>query len=401
MDMKITKIETVQTPEHPHILWVCVHTDKGITGYGETTPRTTSVRRVIHDIAAGMIIGENPLEIEKIWHDLFQAVHYHGYAGSEMRAISAIDMALWDILGKYANQPVYQLLGGKVRDKIPVYNTCVSHGVYDDQEMFMKMPGKLAENLLQQGFTAMKIWPFDIYSESTRGHGITRQDLNKGKNVIKEIREAVGNEMDIALEGHACWDLPTAVKIAQELEQYDLMWLEDMIPADHPQTVKQLRDSVKTPLCVSERLFTRYQFLPYLEQGAVDYVIPDICWVGGISELKKVSVLASAYHLPIAPHNCGGPIQTAAYAHCCSNIENVFNLETVRSFYHSYFSKLVTRTPEIKDGFLYVSHEPGLGVELNQELLKRDDLIVERSENKMHVPWSSGNPWENNLGNQF
>lgn len=399
--MKITKIDTLQVPEHPHIIWVRIHTDEGIVGYGETTPRTTSVQRVIHDIAAGMLIGENPLEIEKLWHDLFRALHYHGYAGSEMRAVSAIDMALWDILGRASQQPIYRLLGGKVRNKIPIYNTCVTNGEYTDQEMFMERPGELAKELLDQGISGMKIWPFDDYSIKTRGHGISTEDLKNGISVIEKIRSAAGNKMDIALEGHACWDLPTAIRIARALEEYDLMWLEDMIPAEHPQTVRQLRESTSIPLSVSERLFTRFQFLPYMEQKAVDYVMPDICWVGGITEIIKIADLASTYHLSITPHNCGGPIQTAAYMHCCSHSDNVFKLETVRSFYNSFFSELVTVSPVIKDGYLHVSDEPGLGTELSPNVLQRDDLIIETSEVRQTVPWTSGNPWSNDLGNHF
>jgi galactonate dehydratase len=173
--LKIISIETLQVPEHPHLLWVQIHTDQGVTGLGETFPRPSSSRRIIHDLFADMLIGRNPLEIEKIYTDIFQAIHYHGYAGAEMRALSAIDIALWDIFGKVTNQPIYQLLGGKCRDQIPVYNTCVSHGKYNDREMFLENPGKLAEDLLKDGIKAMKIWPRkDIIverSSTTSGKG--------------------------------------------------------------------------------------------------------------------------------------------------------------------------------------------------------------------------------------
>lgn len=400
--MRITKIETVIAPEHPHMMWVRVHTDAGITGLGETTPRTTSARRIIHDVLAGMLIGKNPLDIEGLWHDMFQALSYHGYAGSEMRAVSGIDIALWDIMGKAANLPIFRLLGGRSREAIPIYNTCVSHGVYNDREMFMEKPGELARSLLNAGIKAMKIWPFDELSIKTRGQSISFEDLERGVGIFKEIRDAVGHEIEIALEGHACWNLPSAIKIAKALEPFKPMWLEDMIPADNIAALAQLRQSTSIPICVSERLFTRYQFVPVLEQRAADIIMPDICWVGGISEIRKISALAAAYQLPIAPHNCGGPIQTMAYAHVCAHVPNLMILETVRGFYESYYDSIVTAVPRIENGFLSVEEGSGLGTELRADFLGRKDLSVEMTEGEpVFTPWTSGDPWKGDLGNKF
>lgn len=400
--MKITQIETIIAPEHPHLMWVRIHTDEGIVGTGETTPRPTSARRIIHDTLAGMLLGRNPLDIEALWHEMFQAVNYHGYAGSEMRAISAVDIALWDILGKASNQPVYRLLGGRSRDAIPLYNTCVTHGMFTDRERFLEQPGRLASELLNDGFQGMKIWPFDEISVKSRGQSISLGDLEFGVHIIREIREAVAGEMEIALEGHACWNLPSAIRIARAVEPYNLMWLEDMIPADNTGALKQLRDSTSTPLCVSERLFTRHQFLPVMEQRAADIIMPDICWAGGISELMKIGTLASAYQLPVAPHNCGGPVQTAAYAHACTTLPNLMILESVRSFYHSYYEQLVDRIPRIEQGCLLVEDLPGLGICLSERLLQRTDLSREVSEGEPGgTPWTSGDPWKDDLGNQF
>lgn len=400
--MIITKIKTVIAPEHPHIMWIQVHTDEGLVGLGETTPRVSSVRRVIHDILAPMLIGTNPLDIEGHWKDMFQAMNYHGFAGSEMRAVSGIDIALWDILGKLTGLPLYRLLGGRVREEIPIYNTCVSHGAFDDMTRSLQNPGDLASELLGEGIKAMKIWPFDELSIRSNGQSISASDLEKGVSVFRAIRQAVGEEIEIALEGHACWNLPSAIRIARAVEPYNPMWLEDLIPADSIAALTELRRSTKTPLCVSERLFTRFQFAPVLQQAAADIIMPDICWVGGISEIMKIASLASVYGLPIAPHNCGGPVQTMAYSHVCTAVPNLYILETVRSFYKTYYSEMVTHSPLIQNGSLFASERPGLGTELRTEFLSRKDLSVESTEAKAGpVPWTSGDPWKDNLGNKF
>ncbi len=400
--MKISKIETIQAQDHPQLLWVRIYTNDGLVGTGETTPRVDSVRRIIHDVLSRMLVGQDPRDIERHWHDMFSVVHYHGYAGAETRAISAVDIALWDLLGQITGQPVYRLLGGKVRDGIPIYNTCVSHGGYDDRELFLNDPRKLAQSLMSDGISAMKIWPFDGFSEKTRGHGISEGDLQKGVSILAAIREECGDRMEVALEGHACWDLPTAKKIARAVEPYNLMWLEDMMPADNAAAMKELKDVTATPLCVSERLFTRHQFLPILEHHAADYIMPDICWVGGISEILKIAVLASVYQLPIAPHNCGGPVQTAAYAHVASHIPNLLKVETVRSFYRTFYKDIVDKAPRIEQGQLFVSERPGLGLKLKEEFLEGKGIAKEvTKDNTVSVGWTAGDPWANDLGNRF
>lgn len=381
-------------PEHPHMMWVRVYTDEGFIGLGETRPRPSSARRVIHDILAGMLIGRDPRNIEGLWQDMFQALNYHGYAGSEMRAVSAIDIALWDILGQSCGQPIYRLLGGKSREAIPIYNTCVSYGAFNDRDRFVQEPGELAKELASEGIRGMKVWPFDESSIASRGQSITQENLKKGLAVFEKIRNAVGDKIEVALEGHGCWNLPTAIKIARAVEPYKLMWAEDLIPPNNVGALKQLRDSTTTPQCVSERLFTRYQHLPIMEQRVADIIISDLCWTGGISELKKVAHLAETYQLPLAPHNCGGPVQMFASAHVCINVPNLMTLETVRSFYRSYYGTIVAVKPRIENGLLYVNELPGLGTQLSDEFLSRTDISIEVTEGEKAVQWTSGDPWK-------
>src|SRR5262245_33457999 len=243
--MKITRIETVWIDEQPNAMWVQLHTDDGLIGLGETfyTPRAVSA--IIHDVFANLLLGRDPIDIENHWNNMFSTVNFFGFAGAETRAISAIDVALWDIVGQHTGQPIYNLLGGRNRDRIPVYNTCVSHGKYQDYHTWREgRTGELAADLLQNGVKAMKIWPFDQFGASLGGpigsragveavgpvtHFLSKDDMKKGLSYVEDIRNTVGDKMEIAIEGHARWNLPEAIEIGRALEKYDILWLEEII----------------------------------------------------------------------------------------------------------------------------------------------------------------------------
>jgi L-alanine-DL-glutamate epimerase-like enolase superfamily enzyme len=330
---------------------------------------------------------------------MYDVANYHGFAGAEMRAISAIDIALWDILGQYSGQPIYQLLGGKTHDSVKIYNTCISYGNIRDREGFMQDAGNLAKDLIQQGIMGMKIWPLDAYSEQSRGQSISYTDLLKGIDPVRMIREAVGRDMEIALECHSRWNLPTAIRIAKELSQYDIKWLEDPVPIDDVNVIARLRHAVDVPILASERLFTRGQYKPLLEADAVDIIMCDIGWTGGFTEMKKIATMAESYRIPITTHNCGGPIMTIASGHICINLPNSIGTETVRAFYNTFYEHLTDDKINIKNGQLFIDETPGLGVKLKPELFERQDLIRERTgENKKLIFASSGDPWAQSPG---
>jgi L-alanine-DL-glutamate epimerase-like enolase superfamily enzyme len=293
-----------------------------------------------------------------------------------MRAISAVDIALWDLLGKITGQPVYQLLGGKSREQIRIYNTCYDH-VYD----FNQEAGKLARDLLAMGVRAMKIWPFDATALQNQGQFITPAQLQECLKPVQRIREAVGDSMEIAMEFHGYWNLPSAIRIAQALEPYSILWLEEMLPQDNMQAYRQLASETRIPLCLSERLMTRYQFREVVEQGIARFVMPDICWCGGISEAKKIATLAEAHYLPIAPHNCGGPILHFASMHLAMNVTNLFILESVRRHYLKEYEGIVSNTGVSSNGWLKAPSEPGLGVELHPSVFSRPDVVIHSFEN--------------------
>ena len=379
-EMKITAIETIlyRTGVVVHAgrvawLWVRLHTDEGIIGLGETFPSGEGERAIVEKHLSRVLLGQDPRDIERLWQDMYFTVNFPGWAGAEMRAISAVDIALWDLAGKALGQPVWRLLGGKCRDRIRTYNTCYDH-VYD----FNSDAGKLAQDLLASGIRAMKIWPFDPAALRNRGQFLTREDMEEGLAPVRQIHEAVGDAMEVAMEFHGYWNLPCAVKLARALEPYHIMWLEEMLPQDNAAAYARLARQVRQPLCLSERLMTRYQFREVIENGAASFVMPDIVWCGGFTEARKIASLADTYYLPICPHNCGGPIQHAASIHLAAHVPNLFILESVRRQYLKEYVGLVDDTLPAADGHIAVPERPGLGKDLNPSLFEREDVEIRR-----------------------
>lgn len=375
--MKITKVETIRYPRGVQVhagaidwLWVRVHTDEGLVGLGETYPCAAPEAAAVHQCFAPRMMGRNPLEIDRLWADLFLAVSYHGWAGAEMRALSAIDIALWDLAGKALRAPVYQLLGGTARERILIYNTCY------DRVDFLTEPVRLARELKASGISAMKIWPFDRAGLASRGNRITAAEMREGMEPLRLIKEEFGDSMDVAMEFHGYWNLPCAIQIAQALEPLRPMWLEEMLPQDNLSAYRELARATRLPLTVSERLMTRWGFREVIENRAARYIMPDLCWCGGFSEARKIAALAETYYLPIAPHNCGGPVLHAASAHFAAWCPNLFLLETVRRHYLEEYEGFVTHTVKPVDGTLPLPPGPGLGVELSEAAWGREGVEV-------------------------
>jgi galactonate dehydratase len=376
--MRITAIETIlySTGVVVHAgriswLWIRLHTDQGVVGLGETFPSGEGERAIVEKHLSRVLLGQDPRDIERLWQDMFRAINFPGWAGAEMRAISAVDIALWDLAGKTLGEPIWRLLGGKCRDRIRTYNTCYDH-VYD----FHREAGKLARDLLDSGIRAMKIWPFDPAALRNRGQYLTREDLEEGLEPFRQIRDAVGDEMEIAVECHGYWNLPSAARIARALEPFNILWLEEMLPQDNAESYARLAKLVRQPLCLSERLMTRYQFRELLENGAAQFVMPDIVWCGGFTEARKIAALADTYYLPICPHNCGGPVQHAASIHLAAHVPNLFILESVRRHYLKEYLGLVNDTMPAREGFLPVPETPGHGMELAPNITDHADVEV-------------------------
>jgi galactonate dehydratase len=401
--VKITAVDTILLDEFPNIAYVRIHTDEGLVGLGETNFGAGAVAAWVHETAARYLLGKDPLQIERHWQGLNPFLGFNS-TGVENRGRSAVDIALWDILGQTCGQPIYQLLGGASRERIRIYNTCAgyryvralpetaglplsnwgvgssaSEGPYEDLDAFLRDSGALAQDLLEQGIAAMKIWPFDLYVEASNGHYISTGDLRKGLEPFRKVREAVGDRMELMVELHSLWNLPSAVKIAQALEEYEPTWLEDPIKMDDLDALRRFSDTTLIPVAASETLGTRWSFRDLMERGNVGVVIFDPSWVGGISESKKIASMAEAHQLPVAPHDCAGPVEFTTSVHLTINVHNAIFQEAVRAFYTGWYTELVTELPRVEDGFVYPLTGPGLGTQLLPEVPGRPDAHVRTS----------------------
>jgi galactonate dehydratase len=392
--MRITSIETLRLGEFPNICFVEVKTDDGLVGLGETFLGAQAVEAYIHESASTVLLGADPSRIDAHAHRLRTFPGSEG-RGAESRGNSAIDIALWDLAGKAAGLPIYQLLGGRSRERIRLYNTCAGYqylratpgqstagwglpggqgdGPFEDLLGFLERPAQLAESLLGDGITGMKIWPFDTYAELTHGHYLTASELESSLQPFRAIREAVGHEMDIMVELHALWDLPSAKRIARALEEFEPFWLEDALKADARADLAELAAATTIPLAISETLTGRQAYRDVLEHQAAGVVMIDVSWVGGISEAKLITGMADAYHRPVTFHDCTGPVVLTASAHLAANAVNAINQEFVRAFYYGWYSELLTDLPPVADGTIAPPEGPGLGTQLNPELKQRGD----------------------------
>lgn len=397
--MKITEIETIRVAEFANVLWVRVHSNEGVVGLGETFYGAGAVEAHIHDTLAQRLLGRNPLHIEALNKEMLNLPMAQSSTGVETRAASAVDIALWDLFGKVCNQPVHQMLGGLCRDKLRIYNTCagtryvrstnirpVSNwslgqgaGQYEDLDGFMNRADGLAEDLLANGISAMKIWPFDPVANETGGMSINAAQMRQACAPFEKIRKRVGDKMDIMVELHSLWNLPAAKQIARALEPYKPMWYEDPIRMNSPQALAEYARSTDVWVCASETLGSRWPYKDMLDRDAMHVVMVDLCWTGGLTEGRKIAAMAETYHRPFAPHDCIGPVGFAAAVHMSFSQPNTLIQESVRAFYRGWYNELVTAVPRIEGGFVYPMEGPGLGLELQPGVYERADTTVRRT----------------------
>jgi L-alanine-DL-glutamate epimerase-like enolase superfamily enzyme len=298
-------------------------------------------------------------------------------------------VALWDILGQAVGRPIYQLLGGASRDRVPIYNTCggpaygrppyEAHGrpgPLEDLYAWHHAPEELAADLLSEGISAMKIWPFDDFGIRNEGLSITPDELDQGLEPVRRIRAAVGSRMRIMIEGHGFWRLPAAIRIARALEPFDIEWLEDMLLAHDIGALAELKAATTIPILASEYLVTRHQFLPLLERRAADIVMLDPTWTGGITESHKIGSLVDSFGLPVTMHDCTGPFTLLAGVHLALAAPNATYQETVRAYIRTWYRDVVPHSVTIEDGYILPPTEPGIGTSLLPDVLDRADATV-------------------------
>ncbi|MFK8083507.1 MAG: mandelate racemase/muconate lactonizing enzyme family protein [Granulosicoccus sp.] len=392
--MKITALETLRLKEHPNLVWVRIHTDSGLTGLGETYFGASAVEADLHDRIAPVVLGQDASKIEFLNMKMQPYVGFSG-SGAEVRALAAVDVALWDIAAKAASMPLCDLLGGKTRDDIQVYNTCagpnyvsktsavrpdnfgaaVTGASYEDLEAFLYQPAELASALLEMGISSMKIWPIDLAAGAIDGVDISTADLRKGIEPFEKIRAAHGDKMRLKAELHGLWSLNAAKKISRALEPLDMDWIEDPVYMDRTHEVSELSAFTTAPLAGGETLASLGQFSALINEGNIGTPIMDITWAGGVSAAKKIAALAEARSRPIAFHDCSGPVTLAVSTHLALNLRNVQEQEIARGFYYTWYPEFVDKLPPIHDGRITVSDEPGLGLDLLPELTRRPDAI--------------------------
>lgn len=381
--MKITRIESLRFDAYPRLLIVRVHTDTGLVGTGETVDKVPGSLGALHGTIAPLLLGQDPLDIEGNWRFIFDNIMYHGYSGAELRALSAVEIALWDILGLAYDAPLYHLLGGRVRDVVPTYNTCIGTPELDDYAAWhdpTRDAGQLARSLLDDGIPAMKIWPFDPYSEHSHGQYISLADVERGLRPIQQIREAVGNQIEVGVEFHFRWNRASAERIARALEPFNILFLEDAIAPTALDELKAFGQSIRIPLVGSELLMTRWQVREWLEKHVTQVLMTDPTWTGGIGETRKIGNLAETFGVPLVLHNVAGPFCQAATLHLAAHLPNLWFVESCRALRRSYFGVLSDYTPDVVDGHFTLPEGPGLGVHLRPEVYDRADLHLDVSE---------------------
>lgn len=355
--MKITDVKTfVVDCFRTNWVFVKVYTDDGICGVGEGTLeyKEKALCGAVEHIK-NYLIGKDPRTIEKHYHDLYRDAYWRGGAVL-MSALSAVECALWDILGKSLGVPVYQLLGGKVNEDCRIYVNGWFSGAKTPDEF-----AKKARIAVQRGVTAMKWDPFGkSYLQ------ISNKDLDTALECVAKVREAVGNDVDLLIEGHGRFDVPTGIKIAKELEQFKPMWFEEPVPPNNLEALKAVRDKSPVAISAGERLYTRFDYNGLFALRAADYIQPDVSHAGGIMELKKIAAIAEANYIPFAPHNPSGPVANAAtlqLAACCPN----FCILEIMYSDVDYRKKVTNENLVYENGRIKISDKAGLGIELNEE----------------------------------
>lgn len=358
-------------PGRRAFIFVQVETDEGITGWGEVTtyPGPVANRAVAAyiDQIGDWLIDENPANIEALWGKIFRGLTYVGTRGATTAAISGIDIALWDIRGKVLGQPIYQLLGGPVRDRIAMY--CHPYGTSSPAGIV-----ESAKEIVAAGFQAFKMDPMlanlHVGNASYLDGEISPDVEAKALDILAAARETVGPAFEILIDAHGLYNVPAAVRLANKMAAYNIHWFEEPVPPESWKALKQVKEQVSVAICTGERLHTRWEFVPIFENGLADFIMPDVTWTGGISELKKIATMAEAYYIPISPHDASGPVNVMAGAQVMMTVPNFYKLE-VHRYDLSGYDILVDQPLDVRAGYLHVPDRPGLGIELNLETLQR------------------------------
>ncbi len=319
-----------------------------------------------------MLIGRDPLNVEAIWERIRTGGIFAGAQGGQyITALSGLEIALWDLAGKALGLPVYQLLGGKFRDKVRIY--CDSDmEVPIGEEADRKLPW-----IKSQGFTAMKI-DLDDARDPARFDSVnwtaSNGEIDRMVKWVSHVRESIPANMDLACDMHGRYDAPTGKKVARALEPFRLMWLEEPVPPEDIDAMADIRHSTSTPIACGENLYMRWGYRELLQKDAVDIIQPDFQKAGGLAEAKKVANMAQAFYIPVAPHCVVSPIGQMATAHACAAFPNFLACEWHWINHLDLWKSFLKEGEIIVDGYIIPSDRPGIGVEMNEEAAKKAQI---------------------------
>jgi galactonate dehydratase len=355
--------------------FVRVYTDQGLTGTGEMLD-TVGAEYIVNNNFSPALKGRDPLEIESILFDLWGSRHIaaggapaplfmRGMGGPYLTAISGVEMALWDLAGKALNAPVYQLMGGRMRDKLPVYLHAATpaeakNHIANYQVKALKIGIDYSPDdwTLKKGYDPAKHW----------GIHLTTAQIDDVVNFAASMREAVGKSYDLALECHGRYDVESAIQLCQLLEPLRLIWVEEPITSDDVDAMLRVRNATRVPIAAGENIYSRYGYRPFLEKEALSVIQPDVSKTGGLLETRKIAAMAEVYSIPIAPHGVASPLGTMAAAHVAATTPNFMLLEFTHYIDKPYTS--LTGPVNLEDGWLDVPTAPGLGIALNEDAVK-------------------------------
>ena len=365
--LKITDVKTAYTQG----IHVRIYTDQGIVGNGEGVDSVSGAAAIIQGFRR-FLIGQNPLNIEAIWERIrTSGIFAGGQAGQYVTALGAVEIALWDLAGKAVGLPIYQLMGGKVRDRVRVY--CDS-GTNNRADPHAK---QYISQIVDMGFTATKI-DIDDGADPARFDRVNwtanNQEIDNMVDKVRFMRESLPSRIELAVDMHGRYDVGTAKRMAKELEPFRLLWLEEPVPPENVDAMRDIRQSTHTPICAGENLFLRHGFRELFEKGAVDIIMPDIQKVGGLLEARKIADMAHTYYVPLAPHAQASPIGTMASCHVMAAIPNALVIE----WHWSHPAERLTRWRQyvkegdiIEKGYITVPDRPGIGLEVDDDACRK------------------------------
>lgn len=369
--MKITSVKSFigRGTRYPWV-FIRIDTEDGIHGIGQAQGGVMA--HMMHAAAQHLepfIVGIDSNRIDYVWNHLFENFNSTGSRGFGSALISAVDIALWDLRGKRLGMPIYELLGGKFRDNLRLYSNGWMSGLVTPEDY-----ARGAAETVGDGHSAIKFDPFlpdelaDV-GPLQHGHNISPAALRAGVARTQAVRRSVGDDVEILIDLHGRYDVAAAVRVGKGLGEFDIGWLEEPVPVENEDALRTVKEQVPMPICVGERLVTRYEFRPILEKQLANYIMPDIVRCGGISEMRKIAAMAEAYYVPVSPHDATGPITMAAGAQVMMSTPNFYRLEIAYSELEDYNRALTPPLP-VSNGIYHVSDRPGLGHDLNMEYIE-------------------------------